>query len=562
MTAAPPSPPSRRRFVAAGTALLLSASLAACGGGGDDGGAGRGGVLTVSTGSTGNFVRNFNPFAPQPLQATHGMIYEPLFHFNAAKAGEVDDWLGTAYKWGDDGKSLTITLRSGVTWNDGKPFTADDVAYTFQIAKDNEELNQFALPLDTITTSGKDSVRLTFSQPAYTKEYFILGKLKMLPKHIWSKIPDSKKKTDLNTDPVGTGPWKVKSVKGTTLDLTARDDYYIKGLPGFKTMRYLSFSGNNAATAAISSGRTDWAGGFIPDIKKNYLDKNPKFALVNIPLAVTYFVPNAAQGPTADPDVRKAISAALDRDFMSKSVYDGQAPAISPTALLRPNFESVLDPSLKDATFETGQDKVDAHMKAAGYEKSGGSWTKDGKKLSLDLTLVSGWTDYISVAQMAKQQLKKAGIELNIKAVAYAQFANAQSTGRFQLLLSNYGYTPDPRAYYDQLLDSAIAPAIGKTTNVGNYGRYKNPTVDKALAAIADTTDLAKQKPHYYTIQREFIDDMPLIPLFAAQNEAEFNGNNVTGYPTEDKLYAAPSVWLDPDGGWVAARLKPAKTSK
>ncbi|MFD8572995.1 ABC transporter substrate-binding protein [Streptomyces sp. NPDC057694] len=565
MHSAPPSsplPPSRRSVLAATAAILLPVPLAACGGGNDNGGAGRGGVLTVSTGSTGNFVRNFNPFAPQPLQATHGMIYEPLFHFNAAKAGEVDDWLGTKYKWGADGKSLEITLRSGVTWNDGKPFTADDVAYTFQIAKDNEELNQFALPLDTITTSGKDTVRLTFSQSAYTKEYFILGKLKMLPKHIWSKIPDSKKKTDLNVNPVGTGAWKVKSVKGTTLDLTARDDYYIEGLPGFKTMRYLSFSGNNAATAAIGSGRTDWAGGFIPDIKKNYLDKNARFELVNIPLAVTYFVPNAVEGPTADANVRKAISAALDRDFMSKSVYDGQAPAINPTALLLPNFESVMDPSLKDATFETGQAKVDQYLKAAGYTRSGDTWTKDGKKLSLDLTLVSGWTDYISVAQMAKQQLKKAGIELNIKAVAYAQFANAQSTGRFQLLLSNYGYTPDPRAYYDQLLDSAIAPAIGKTTNVGNYGRYKNDTVDQALAALAKTTDLAEQKPHYATIQHEFIKDMPLIPLFAAQNEAEFNGNNVTGFPTKDNLYAAPSVWLDPDGGWVAARLKPAKSSK
>ncbi|MEK8173087.1 hypothetical protein NKH77_41060 [Streptomyces sp. M19] len=81
--------------------------------------------------------------------------------------------------------------------------------------------------------------------------------------------------------------------------------------------------------------------------------------------------------------------------------------------------------------------------------------------------------------------------------------------------------------------------------------------MDEALDAIAGTTDLAKQKPHYFTIEREFIKDMPVIPLFYAQNEQEFNGNRVTGYPTADDLYAAPSIWLDPDGGWVAARVKP-----
>ncbi|MBO1331249.1 ABC transporter substrate-binding protein [Streptomyces sp. VRA16 Mangrove soil] len=559
----PPEPagPSRRTVLASAAGIVLAAPLAAACGGADSGSGGSSGTLVVNA-TQGQLVRNFNPFAPQPLHPTHGLLYEPLFHFNAAKAGVVHDWLGTDYRWGDDGKRLTVTLRKGVKWSDGKPFTAEDAAYTFQIAKDNKELNQYAYPLDTITAQDDHTLVLTFTESAYTKEYFLLGKSKMLPKHIWSKIPDAKKKTDINANPVATGAWKVKFVKGTTMELTARDDYYFAGLPHFRTIRYVSFSGNNAFLASVAKGKIDWAGGFIPDIKKNYLDKDPRFDLVNTPMSVAFFVPCAARGVTADVNVRKAISAALDRDFMSKSVYGGYAPATNPMALLLPNFQSVLDPSLKDTEFETGEAAVAKYLKAAGYAKSGGGWAKDGRKLSLTLTLVSGWTDYVSVGQMAKQQLKKYGIELTVKGVSVAQFTNAQSTGRFELLLSNYGYTPDPRAYYDQLLNSAVAPAIGETTNVGNYGRYRNTTIDKALSAIADTTDPAEQKPHYYTIQQEFVREMPLIPLFEQQNEIEFNGNHVTGYPTEENLYAGAAIWLDPDSGWVAARIKPAKSSK
>lgn len=551
--------PAGRRLLAAGAVLALAVSTAACssGGGTKDSPAATG-VLTVSTGSTGNFVENFNPFSPNCLQATHGMIYEPLFLFNQSKAGDVQPWLGKSYAWADDGRTLHIKIRTDATWNDGRPFTNKDVAFTFQLQQ-KPDFNSYALPLTSVTTDGDDGVTLKFSKSAYTKEYFILGKIDQIPEHVWSAIPDGQKKTVLNKNPVGTGAWKVKQVAGMSMDLSARTDYYVKGLPKVKTLRYLSFSGNNGANAAITAGRTDWAGGFIPDIEKNYLAKNPKFDLVNVPLAVTFFVPNTRQGPTADVNVRKAVSAALDRDFMSKTVYNGQAGPTNPMALLTPNYQSVMDPSLQGAAFETGQDKVDAYLKASGYTKGGdGFYAKNGKKLSITLETVSGWTDYISIAQMAKQQLAKVGIGLDVRAEAYAQWMTSQSTGKFDMLLSNYGYTPVPYAYYDQLLDSRIAPKNGQSESVGNYGGYSNPEVDAALDAIATTPDLEKQKPYFYKIEQAFVRDMPLIPLFNAQNEAEFNGNNVTGYPTEKNPYAGTAIWLAPDSGWVAARIAPA----
>jgi peptide/nickel transport system substrate-binding protein len=548
---------ARSRLIAAGAAMALSLTAAACSDAGNGSSAAAKGEITV-TGTTGNLVANFNPFSPSALIPTHGVLYEPLFHYNQAKAGDIQPWLGTSYTWSDGGRTLTIKIRTDATWNDGKPFTNKDVAYTYRLPMKNKDFDQYSLGLTGVTTSGNDTVTLKFAQSAYTKEYFVLGKMDMIPEHVWSKIPDAKKKTVVNKKPVATGAWTVKSVASMSMVLQARTDYYFKGLPKFKTMRYLSFSGNNGANAATESGKIDWGGGFIPNIEKNYLAKDPKFDLVNLPLATAMLIPNAKSGPTADPNVRKAISAAIDRDFISKAVYNGQAGPANPEGLLLPNFASVLDPSLKGAAFDT-PDKVAGYMTAAGYTKGGdGFWAKDGKKLSITLETVAGWTDYISTGQLLKQQLAKAGIGLTVSAVAYNQFTSHQYGGKFQMIISSQGFTPVPYSYYDQMMDSRIAPKDGKPSTVGNFGEYSNPQVDAALDAIAATADVEKQKPYFYQIEHTFMQDMPVIPLFNAQDEQEFNGNHVTGYPTKDNPYAGAAIWLGMDSGWVAARIAPA----
>jgi peptide/nickel transport system substrate-binding protein len=549
---------SRPRGLIAAAALVLTTVLAGCAGETNSGGGD--GVLTVATGSTGNFVANFNPFSPEPLQATNGFIYEPLFLFNGAQSGEVEPWLGEEYHWSDGGRTLTIRIKTNATWSDGEPFTPEDVAYTFETAASDPALNSYGLPVDSATTQGEDTVVITFTESALTQEFFILGKQKIVPEHIWSEIPDAEKSTVLNENPVGTGPWVVDSVEGMTMTLNARDDYYVEGLPHYDTVQFRSFTGNNALNAAITAGEVDWGGAYIPQVEENFLARDENFELVNIPIATAVFIPNAERGPTADPEVRQAVSAALDRDFMNESVYSGVNPPASPTGLLLPNFENVLDPSLADAEFDTGEAAVAEHLTNAGYtQESGGDWTRDGERLSIDLSLVSGWTDYISIANMAQQQLAEVGIELNVDEVSYAQWTEARNNGNFGMVLDSVGFTPDARAYYYQMLSSNLYRPIGTASNDGNYGRYRNDTVDEALRAISGTTELQEQLPHYHTIQQEFAEDMPVIPLFAAQCMMEFNGNNVTGYPTEDDVYASPAVWLDPDGGWVSSRLRPVE---
>jgi peptide/nickel transport system substrate-binding protein len=535
------------------TAVLLAACGSSGGGGSAGGGssssaAGGSGLLTITTGAAGTFQDDFNPYSPNVEDATNGMIYETLFFYDTAKAGAVDPWLATHYAWSNGGRALTVQLRHGVTWTDGKPFTSADVAFTFGLALKNAALNRFALPLQSVTTQGAYSVTINFKQPAYTDAYYALGRVDILPQHIWKSVTDPT--TFLNSHPVGTGAFELSKFSGQVFTLTANPHYYLPGLPHFKTIRFLAFSGNTTSDAAIESGEVDWAGSFIPNIKQTYLAKDPKFAVSDIPLSTAFLVPNMTSGPTAKLAVRQAISAALDRTAISKTVYNGYAPPTNPEALITPNYNSVLDPSLASASFGTpSAAKAKAILAGAGI------------KTPLDLTvdMVSGYTDYLSDLQIMVQELKPAGINLTIAQPAYTQFTSLQDTGKFQLLMDNFGYTPTPWSYYYSILDSTIAKPIGQVDTVGNYGRYKNAQVDALLNQIANTTSASVQNPAFYKIENIFAQQLPLIPLFEQQDEIEFNGNVVAGFPTGANPYGAPAVYIQPDIGWIAARLLAVK---
>jgi peptide/nickel transport system substrate-binding protein len=544
------SRPWRVRAMAAGAAIMAVGALAACGGSSSSApssssSSGPAGVLTVATGAT-SYPDDFNLYSPNSEDPTNGMIYEPLFFYNTAKAGDIKSWLGTTYSWSADGKTLTVQLRHNVKWTDGKPFTSADVVFTFDQALHSTALNKFGLPLASVAANGTYGVTITFTKPAFTDAYYALGRVEILPEHIWKSVTNPA--TWLNQHPVGTGAYTVTKYSPQVFELTANPHYYMPGLPHFKMVRFLAFSGNTTLDAAVEAGQLDWTGAFIPNIKKTYLAKDPNFVVSDIPLATTFLVPNMAGGPTTKLAVRQAISAALNRSYISDTVYNGYAPATNPEALIRPNFDSVLDPSLSGTAF--------ASPSAA---KAKSILTQAGVTTPLNLTvkMVAGYTDYLSDLQIIQQELKPAGINLTIDQEAYTSFISDQDNGNFQLLIDSFGYTPDPWSYYYSLLDSTIAPAIGKADTVGNFGRYKNPQVDSLLSQIGGTTSAAVQNPAFYKIQNIFIKDMPLIPLWESQNEIEFNGHHVGNVPTVSNAYGAPAVYIQPDIGWIGSRLIP-----
>lgn len=113
-------------------------------------GSGKPGPALVEEANTGvTFTQNFNPFDSSSTAKAMNMtslVYEPLFEFDALNPAEIHPWLGTKYSFDSTGQNLTVTIRSGVKWNDGSALTANDVAFTFSLIMNNSAANDNGVP--------------------------------------------------------------------------------------------------------------------------------------------------------------------------------------------------------------------------------------------------------------------------------------------------------------------------------------------------------------------------------------------------------------------------------
>ena len=153
---------NHRRLFAVGAAGLLAAGLAACSSSGSSSGASSsttgaattGKQLVMESSPESTITQTFNPFvatgAPWGMGAT-GLIYEPLIQFNLVAPPKYTPWLATSYAWSNGGKTLTFAIRQGVKWNDGQPFTPDDVVFTFNMMKANAAVNLYGVKYGSVT---------------------------------------------------------------------------------------------------------------------------------------------------------------------------------------------------------------------------------------------------------------------------------------------------------------------------------------------------------------------------------------------------------------------------
>ena len=558
------SQPKKKRLGLAFTAVLAGTALAVSGCSSKPA-ASKGSAITIFNGATGTIAENFNPFSPTELQPTLGIIYEPLYYYNLASSAEPKPQLATGFKWNADGTQLTITTRKNVKWTDGQAFTAKDVAFTFNLINKTPALNTSGLNATAATTDDNTAV-LTFKTPSFMQEPQVLGNQAIIPEHIWSKIADPT--TDINKDPVGTGPYKLATFTPESYSLTKNPNYWDAGKPQIETVRYVSLATADAASAALLAGNVDWMSAFLPNLN-DLLNNHKNLSYVNTPAltASIYTCSNAAlgcTGPQTDVAVRQAIYQALDRTQINKLAGGGFAGEASPTLLLPDrdagwisNSANVKIPQAADTS------KAMATLEAAGYVKGAdGFYAKGGNRLSLTVQVVTGWSDFISAIDVMTTELQAVGIELKSTQVAWNEWNNNETKGTFQLSLDSIGLGASSNPYYTyqpryNSVNTAVVGTAASTS--GNYARYSNPKVDAALTTAAATNDKATQQAQYKIVQDEIVRDLPYIPIYINSTLTEFNLDNATGWPSNDNKYAFPASWKSWDNGIVLKELKPAK---
>lgn len=509
------------------------------------------GLMTLSVAQTQAWVRNFNPFSASPLWPTSSAMYEPLMIYNSATS-KIVPWLATAYKWSSDNKTLTLTIRNGVKWSDGKPFTAKDVAYTFNLLKKNSGLLgsiAWGEGLASVQAGGDDTVMFKFSK-VYTPGLYDIISQRIVPEHVWSKIKDPVKYT--NPDPVATGPFtKVAVFRNQIYEIDRNPNYWQKGKPYFQGLRFPAYTGNEQSNQAEINGEVDWFGDYIPNVDKTYVSKDPKHFHFWWPTpGDIYLVLNTTKKPFDDPNVRKGISMALDRERMVKTALYGYTQPANATGLTKYGAKAWLsEQAIAQGKSWVTMDvnKANQMLDSAGLKKGAGGvrMAPDGSRMSYQLIVPSGWTDWIADDQVISNNLRAVGIEAKIKTLSADTWTNNVYTGQFDMSLGWGDSGATPFNFYRGMMSAATYKPVGKTAT-DNWHRYKNQEATKLLDQFASTSDTNQQKKIMEQLQMIFVKEAPVIPIYGGPDWGEYSTLKFTGFPDKNNAYAPLTPY---DGG-------------
>jgi peptide/nickel transport system substrate-binding protein len=560
--------------VAAG---LLAAGCGSSGSGGGTNSAGAGKPLIISDVTGANWNCQFNPLStnwPEGGPSETGPIYETLMFVNALQTGTqaskgIHPWLATGYSWNSSLTALTFTIRQGVKFSDGTPMTAADVAYSFNILKENGALDLQSLwkaeggPLTSVTTSG-NTVTFHFDGPSPTYFYYIAAKQPILPEHIWSKIPVSKMPTYPDNHPVGTGAYTIGSCSSTNIVYTANPHYWQPGKPSVKKVEWPAYLDNTTGNNCLIDGQCQWGGQYIPNIAQTYLAKDPSAyhnwapSVSSVTLDINLGQKNS---PLDNVLVRQAMALAINRSEVGAIGETGSEPASYQDGVAG-SFRSGgwVDQALAASYYNDyayNAAEAEKLLNQAGYSKMVGGVRENSAGQQLAFTMVNngGYSDWVSDGTVIAQQLAKVGIKITARNESGNAWSSDMSLGHFELGINDQTSGPGPEFEMRQWLFSGNTAPIGKAAST-NFGRYSNPATDALFDAYGKTDSLSAQQAIVDKLEKVLLSDVPYIPVLQAVSWDQYNSAEFTGWPDASNPYAQGQTAY-PDWGWVLLNIKP-----
>jgi len=424
-----------------------------------------------------------------------------------------------------DGLTLTYHLRKGIKWQDGVPLTAKDVIFTWHAIMNKKSNVQVVTGYDKIASiDAPDDYTVVVHMTerfAPIVAYFmgVQGGGPILPAHILDKYPDMNK-VPFNTKPVGAGPFVLTEwVHGDHVTLTANPDYW-RGAPKLHQVIYKWIANNTTILTQLKTGETDaWFRadpGLYPQLKDM-----PGHTTLVTPYSIFGHIDFYNDDPIlSDVRVRRAIADAIDR---SRMIHDASHDVYLASNSDQPKFSWAYDPNLPS----TAQNQPEARklLDEAGWTVGpDGMRSKNGQRLELQFSYVTGQAIAPAIGALLAQELKDVGITVTQKGYTSATFFAAAGNGgilnthKFQMAYFGWinGVDPDDSSLY---LSSQIPP-VGQ-----NSLWWRDPKVDALEHDALTNFDQERRKRDYWAIQEEIVNQAPTVILFAEQRIDVFNSH-------------------------------------
>lgn len=382
---------------------------------------------------------------------------------------EMQPALAESWELSDDQLTWTFTLREGVTFHDGSPFTSADVAYSLNRIIDEELANAWRLSAITdISTPDDTTVVITVGQPSPN----LLSNLGGY-KGMAIVERDNVESGDITTKPVGTGPFSLASyTQGDTIKLSANADYW-DGAPKIGGVTFSFLSEGNTAVAALKSGEIQWTDS-IPTQQLAQLQDDASLEVGLEPSTdYWYLALNEKRKPYDDKRVRQAIAYAIDRDAIAQVTSYGTA-AVNQLAI---PTESAWYTEFDEYSTDIAQAKQ--LLADAGVAEG---------SLTLDLLASSDYPETVTAAQVIADNLAPLGIKVSIRQPDFATWLDEQNSGNFDMLMMAWLGNIDPDDFYY---------AQHHSNGASNAQGFSNARVDELLDAGRTETDTAARKALY-----------------------------------------------------------------
>lgn len=500
-----------------------------------------GGIIRVAR-SSGSYTNNSNPFgtAGQNLPST-AVIYEPLFFLNAV-TGELTPLLGVSHEWSEDNLALTIKTREGVQWSDGEPFSAQDVAFTFNYLKEFPELDTagiWSLGVESVEATDDTTVVFTFSEPNTPLFNDIAGRT-IAPEHIWAEIADPVQET--NEQPVGTGPFLLDSFAPQLIKVVKNPNYWLEGQPYADGVTWQVTNSNQSTLLLLLQNQADYAYNQIPNVEQTYNARDPEIYVSWWPVNndnILYL--NTLKAPFDDVAFRKAVAMAIDKDAAAAKAYAGTTVAAAhPSAIIPAQRDEWLNADLQESSYGFDPDAARALLEEAGYSYDGDTLlSKDGSPLpTYNILVGAGWTDFITMAQVISQNLAGIGVRSSIQQENWGSYSRGLQSGTYDMAISwGWGNGATPYYLYNRSLSPEFSAAeIGEIAD-SNMSRFTDLAITEALVTFRKSSDFAAQKEAVNQIAAVVIDEVPYVPLTDRVNFSNFNLSTFTGWPSPENPY-------------------------
>ncbi|MEM1911120.1 MAG: ABC transporter substrate-binding protein [Sulfolobales archaeon] len=487
-------------------------------------------------------IDNFNPLIGLFAAAGYirGLLYDTLLYISAN--GTYIPWLAESYSVDLERLLLRFKIRPGAYWHDGRPITASDVEFTFNLivaSNYSDKLDRWGLRkyVEYVKAVDDRTVEFKLKEPYAPALFYIGALIPPLPKHIWSEVdPTTFKNMD---NPVGSGPFKfLRYTPGVSIELVANENYY-RGRPKIDRLVVVLYKSTDALMLDLRAGNIDaiTATTVAPELVPVLLrDPNIRIVELTYTASLRFIGFNNDRYPFSIREFREAIAYAIDKEAIVRIVMLGYGyPAAD--GWVQPLFGIWYNPGV--GYRRQNLTKAAEILDKLGFIDRDGDGireTPNGTVLRFKILTISGLAEFERSAELVAGWLKRIGIDATIEAQALGTVDQREGIGDFDIGFMGIGMsiTVDLDFYLYERFHSSQAYPLG-TYAPRNWFRYRNPELDILLELQRRTLDPESRREIIWKIQEIVARDIPALTLYMRTALVAYRTERFTG-------------WVEPEG--------------